>query len=677
MALIGGDGGRARERAGQAGLGFSRAARCVLALLVPLALVAACSQSEPQAPPSGEIVAPSMEERQGGAKYSPLDQINADNVDQLEIAWEYHTGEIDTSVGALAAFEDEPLIAENNLIICTITRRIIALDPATGEERWVYDPAGEIAGMRKCRGVSAWTDARAEAGAQCRTRLLFATADNRLIAIDARSGEPCAGFGEDGVVQMRASKPEVMAGEVTATSRPAIVNGVVVVGSTVADNQRSAAPSGRVLAYDARTGASRWEFDPLPRGRAHAASADWEGGTAGETGAANVWSTMSVDEALDIVYLPTTSPSPDFFGGERPGDNRFADSIVAVRGATGEVVWSFQFTHHNIWDYDTPTGPLLIDYPNAEGAMVPALVQLTKTGMVFIFDRATGAPLVPIEERAVPTDGTVPGEAALSPTQPFPVGMPALVPQGFEVDDAWGFTPFDRASCRERVEELRHGPLYTPPSEQGTILNPGSAGGANWGGGAYDPESHILVVPTARVAMVVTLIPRDSADAQVDQASIESSGAMTFPNAGAPYLTRAEPLMSSFGAPCSEPPWAALTGIDIVRREIVWEVPLGTIDRLAPIPIPVPLGTPGAGGPLVTAGGIAFIGYTLDHRFRAFDLRTGEVLWKSPSLQAPANSTPITYSVGGEQYVVITAGGHSMYGTERGDSVVAYRLRRR
>ncbi len=647
-------------------------------VLSPLLVLAACSRQGPAIeglPTEGPVSEFNQTAWQSANHYSPLDQINADNVSSLEVAWEFHTGEIDNRSEALVAFEDEPILVDGNLIICTISRRVIALDPATGEQRWEYDPGVEPTGMQKCRGVGVWTDARAAADAQCKTRIIWATTDNRIIAIDSRTGQACAGFGRDGAVQVEPSVPELFRGELTLGSRPAIVNGVIVVGSSVADNQRLNGPSGRVMAFDARTGAPRWQFDPLPRDASNPAARTWTNGTAGELSGANVWSTMSVDDERDLVFLPTTSPSGDFYGGNRPGDNLYADSLVALRGSTGEVVWHFQFVHHNVWDYDVPTAPQLIDYP-VNGEMVPALIQLTKQGFVFIFNRETGEPLTPIEERPVPQEGAIATEV-LSPTQPFPVDMPSITPQEFTEDDAWGFTPFDRGSCRDRVRELDHGPIYTPPSERGTIFMPGSSGGANWGGGAYDAASNILVVPTSRVPMVVRLIPREEGEHLIDQTSLETnSGPMTFPTLGSPYITSIEPMLSSFGAPCSAPPWAALTALNVVTREIVWEVPLGTIERLAPVPAPIALGTPGAGGPLATAGGIVFIGYSLDHRFRAFDMRSGEQLWQSDSLPAPATSTPITYEANGSQYVVIAAGGHSMYGPARSDTVVAYRLRR-
>lgn len=610
-------------------------------------------------------------QRQMGLKYSPLTQVNTSTVEKLQLVWEYHTGDIGNSKTALEAFEDEPSLIDGSLVVCTIWRRLIALDPETGKQRWVYDPKTDRSvGMRKCRGISAWVDRLAPPGSSCKTRIFMGTADYRLVAIDAHDGRPCSGFGTNGEVHMPVNKPQIFPGEVAAGSRPAVVNDVVVVGSTVADDQRLDSPSGRVLAYDARSGRQLWEFDPLPRDPSDPAAATWLNGTAGNEGGGNVWSEMAVDESLDLVYLPTTSPSIDFYGAARPGPNAYADSIVALQGTTGKVVWSFQFVHHNLWDYDTPSQPLLVDLPYNDKS-VPALVQNTKTGMIFIFNRKTGEPLIPFVERPVPQEGAVPGEW-LSPTQPFPVGMPALAPQKISADDAWGFMLFDKWKCRDKIDALNHGSIYTPPSLKGTILQPGAAGGPNWGGGAYDPKTHLMVVPSARVPMVVTLVPRGQAKLDQGQA-IETHGAMMFPSAGTPYMTRMEPLLSPLGAPCTAPPWAVLTAVDLVTGTKQWEVPLGSIEKLSPLPIPWELGTPGAGGPLVTAGGLVFIGYTLDNKLRAFDLQTGKTVWKT-ELPAAGTATPVTYEIKGEQYIVMAAGGHSMYGTTRGDSVVAYKL---
>ena len=402
----------------------------------------------------------------------------------------------------------------------------------------------------------------------------------------------------------------------------------------------------------------------------------WAKGSKG-FGAGNVWANMAADPALDLVYLPTTSPSGDFYGAERGGNNNYTSSVVALKGSTGQVVWHFQFVHHNIFDYDTPTEPLLIDLPQPGGGTVPALVQNNKTGLIFVFNRVTGEPLVPIEERPVPTGVAVPGEKP-APTQPVPRGMPALSPQGFSPEDAWGFTPIDRWLCRRKIGQYNYGPAFTPASEKGTIFSPSVGGGPNWGGGAYDPDSHLMVVPSNRVPTIVTLIPRAQAQLKKSQ-SIESGGAMIFPNAGAPFVPKVEPLLSPLGAPCSAPPWAALTAVDLVTHKIVWEVPLGSIKKMMPVSPPdsfdTNLGTPGAGGPLVTAGGLVFIGYTLDDTLRAFDLHSGKVLW-SADLPAAGIGVPVTYEAGGEQYIVIPAGGHSMYQSTMGDSVVAYKLKR-
>jgi quinoprotein glucose dehydrogenase len=647
----------------------SRTARVGRRLLFASLLFTSVSAPAPAA--AGQAAADTVH-RQLGTQYSSLKQINRKNVADLERAWEYHTGDLPAAgFKGLMSFEDEPTLVAGNLIICSVARRLTALDPASGRVRWTFDSKDSGMRYQKCRGISSWSDESAQPGTRCKTRLFLGTSDYRLIAIDAATGKPCADFGRDGVVAMPTSMPVLFREEVAAGSDPAVINDVVVVGSAVADNQRVDAPSGRVLAFDARTGAQRWEFDPVPRNAADPAMASWSKGTTKGFGQANVWSSMAVDPALDLVYLPTTSPSSDFYGAERPGDNRYTTSVVALQGSTGKVVWHQQLVHHNLWDYDIPTRPMLIDYPY-RGKMVPALVQNTKMGLVFIFDRVTGEPLVPMIERAVPQKGAVPGEV-LSPTQPFPEGMPSLMPLKFTPDDAWGFTYFDKKACREEIEQFDHGSIYTPISERGTIVNPSVGGGPNWGGGGYDPATNIMVVPTNRVPTIVKLIPLNAAKDVVAGGS-EAAMSMNFRISGSPYVVQVMPLLSPLKAPCSAPPWAALTALDIVRKKIIWQVPLGSLKKMLPIPLDIHYGTPGAGGPLVTAGGLVFIGYTLDNTFRAFDLATGEVLWET-DIPAAGTAVPVTYEVNGEQYVVITAGGHTMYKSTMGDAVVAYKLK--
>lgn len=620
---------------------------------------------------SAAVANPAADAHQAGTKYSPLAQINRDNVSQLEVAWQFNTGDLpDADYAGLFAFEDHPRLIGGNLIICTPKRRVIAIDAKTGENRWEFDPEDSPATTKKCRGVGYWED---ESGprddAHCRSRILLGTDDYRLLAIDARSGKPCTRFGESGAVKIPTNIPELFPGEVVASSDVAVVGDTVVVGSAVSDNQRVDAPSGRVMAYNARTGEYLWQFDPVPRDPNDPAMASWAQGTDG-FGQGNIWSSMAVDNDLGLVYLPTTSTSDDFYGGNRVGDNHYSTSVVALDGETGEVVWHQQLVHHNVFDYDLPTRPILIDYPS-NGEAVPALVQITKMGLVFVFDRATGEPLVPVVERPVSQDHAVPGEV-LSPTQPFPEGMPAVSPQRFSPDDVWGFTPFDEAACRRKTEQYRYGPIYTPPSLQGTLFMPGAGGGPNWGGGGWDPENHILVIPSNRIPSIIALIPREDAGG-LKGMRIKGRGNIEFENAGSAYAYEIDNLMSPLGAPCSEPPWAALTALDLVEKRILWEVPLGSIRELAPIPLDWDLGAPGAGSPLVTAGGLVFIGYTADSALRAFDLVTGEELWET-ALPASGTAVPITYEIDGEQYLVIPAGGHNLYSPDVGDAVIAYKL---
>lgn len=617
----------------------------------------------------------------GGTKYSALAQINRTNVERLEVAWTYRTGELERrgeTFERSQAFESTPILVDGALILCTPVARIVALDPVTGVQRWAFDPndpaAAGMAPWPKCRGVSQWVDDRSAPEAPCHRRILFGTWDFKAYAIDARTGKRCADFGEQGMVAFDPGKPLLESELIQVTSPPAIIGDLAVFGSFVLDGSRRDAPSGKVRALDARTGAIRWEFDPIPRDPGDPAVSTWGGDSAAVTGNANVWSIMSVDAARDLIFLPTTSPGPDFFGGLRPGENRYANSLVALRGTTGEVVWHFQISHHDLWDYDLPAQPILIDLER-DGLSVPAVVQLTKQGLVFVFKRETGEPLFPIEERPVPTD-VVDGEW-VSPTQPIPTAPPPLVAQGMWPEDAWGFTPIDRWLCRRKIEQLRHGPIYTPPSLAGTIVMPSYGGGANWGGGAWDPQRRLLVVPTAHFATVARLVARagDRQDAVNPVEKIDLNKVVVFEQAGTPYRVESELLSSPLGVPCTPPPWGRLTAVDLGAGTIRWQVPLGTLEKLLPVPLPLELGTPNAGGAIVTAGGLAFIAASLDNQFRAFDIDTGAVLWHT-ELPAGGQATPMTYEQAGRQYLVIAAGGHAIYQSTPGDYVIAYALPR-
>jgi quinoprotein glucose dehydrogenase len=433
-----------------------------------------------------------------------------------------------------------------------------------------------------------------------------------------------------------------------------------------------------VRAFDARSGAPRWTFDPVPRSPADPAWSGWTPDAAQGTGGANVWGPMSADPARDLVFLPTSGPSPDYYGGTRPGDNRYADSIVALRGTTGAVVWHFQTVHHDVWDYDNSAQPTLVEL-SRDGRPFPAVVQATKTGMLYIFHRETGEPYFPIEERPVPQGG-VPGER-LSPTQPFPVKPPPLVPHGFSDADFWGITPWERRRCIEHYRNARRGPIFTPPSLEGTIIVPSTAGGVTWGGVAVDPRSNVLVTNVLRMAHYAQLIP--VAQAGVTGGTVEENmmGAAAILY-GTPYALKQSALLAPPASLCTAPPFAELVAVDLGRGEILWRAPLGTWERSLPppmagapfsLPLPLRWGTPTFAGPLVTAGGLVFIGATGDDSFRAFDVRDGRELWSS-RLPTGAFALPMSYEVNGRQYVVVAAGGHAFVYPKAGDLVRAWAL---
>jgi quinoprotein glucose dehydrogenase len=619
-----------------------------------------------------------------GGRWSRLNQINRTNVPQLALAWRVRTGEADSAhaTAERTSFEATPIVLDGTMYLSTPTGRVLALEPETGRIRWTFDPRIDRSveyGDFTSRGVSAWTDRRAPAGRACRQRIILATIDGRLIALDPTTGTPCAGFGRKGSVNLRRGlrNPPFEPAEHEVTSPPAVVNDVIVVGSAIADNNRTDAASGEVRAYDARTGELRWSWDPVPQNPRDPAWRTWEGKDAHRTGGANAWSVIAADPARDLVVVPTSSASPDYFGGARLGRNDYANSVVALRASTGAVVWHFQTVHHDLWDYDNASPPALVTVRRA-GREIPAVLQATKTGMLFVLHRETGEPLFPVEERPVPAS-TVPGERAW-PTQPFS-SLPPLSPHGgLHPDSVWGATEADRAACRTMVAGLRNEGIFTPPSLEGTLVIPSNVGGAHWGGLAYDPEREVAVAPVNTLAAVVQLIPQDSPVAATLREESSRLGYELNRMEGTPYFMRRRLLLAPSRAPCTPPPFGKLVAVSLQSGQRLWDVPLGSIQSLVQGSDSAAaslsnLGSPNLGGPIATAGGLVFIAATLDRHLRAFDIETGRELWKAP-LPAGGKATPMTYQGrDGRQYVVIAAGGDGeVFG--KGDELLAFALPR-
>ena len=609
----------------------------------------------------------------GGMRYSPLTQINRENVAQLKVAWTFHTGDISDGSGGRkrSGFETTPILVDGTLYLTTGFNRVIALDPETGKQRWAYDPLLEQIrdfgdGLIN-RGVATWVDPARGEGKLCHRRIYEATLDARLIALDAATGAPCPDFGASGQVSLR-NVARYLAGQYHMTSAPTVIDDVVVVGSAINDNSRVDMPSGVVRGFDARTGALRWSWEPLPPNDSNDASAKKNGEKIWRTGAGNAWSTIVADPERDLVFVPTGSASPDYYGGLRLGDDKWANSVVALRAKTGELVWGFQLVHHDLWDYDSGSPPLLATIVH-EGKKIPVVVQGNKTGFLYVLNRDTGVPIFPVEERPVP-QSDIPGEVT-SPTQPFPTAPPALVRQRYSADDAWGITPADREACHAMMQGLRSEGVFTPPSVQGTLTVPGNVGGMNWSGYAFDPQNGLLVVSANNLPARVRMISQFKIDDDADKNTDTSHGEYGWQR-GAPFGMFRQFMFSPSGLPCVPPPWGTLAAVDMATGTIRWQVPLG---EMAPGK-PVPPGAINLGGPILTASGLVFIAGTWDPVIRAFDVETGKEIWKG-QLPASGHAMPMTYQMraNGKQYVVIAAGGHAKVEEEpQGDSLVAFTL---
>jgi membrane-bound PQQ-dependent dehydrogenase (glucose/quinate/shikimate family) len=606
-------------------------------------------------------------------RFSPLAQITSANVEQLQPAWTYHMRI--AQPGMKSTMEATPIMIGDSLYTCTQTNMIIALDPETGQERWRFDPHFKELNQNPiatCRGVAYF---RAPGASECAERIISATYTAKLFAVDARSGRLCRSFGQNGFVNLMAGLGTVPSGLYRISSAPTIVRGNIVLGGFVMDAQSIDVASGVVRAYDAVTGRFAWAWDIGRPG-------DSREPPAGQTytrSTPNSWAPMSGDEQLGLVYVPTGNASPDHWGGNRtPEMEKYASSLVALDALTGTPRWSFQTVHHDLWDYDVPSAPTLLDV-RFGGRTIPAAIQPTKRGEVFVLDRRTGVPIFPVKERAVPQRGVVSGER-LSPTQPYSVGMASFAGPDLRESDMWGLTPLDQLACRITFRRLRYEGRETPPGTDPSLIYPSVGGGMNWGGISVDPTRRVMIVNSLHYGTIVQLVPRKEADRLLAHAS----GAMfdytvPLPQKGAPYAVRLYGMNSPLAAPCNKPPYGKLSAVDLDTGKLIWSRPFGSARDTGPLGIasrlPIQMGMPNFGGSITTAGGIVFIGATQDRTFRAFDINNGRLLW-STRLPAGGNATPMTYlsPKSGRQFVVIVASGYIPIGSKIGDAVVAYAL---
>ena len=669
-----------------------------------------------------------------GQRYSPLAQITPDNVNRLQVAWTYETGQVrDENDPQETTYEVTPLMVNDTVYICTPFSTVIALDPVSGKEKWRFDPKLKLPPRQTtqhmtCRGVSyqqisperlppevalapdqAQHDVKENTEVQqsvdevttqaagvpqnvvtgeakpdspnprvdreqppirvtltreCMKRLFVPTSDGRLISISADSGKICPGFGgQDGTVNLWANMPNVTPGSFYSTSPPVVTENLVIVAGAVNDNVATTSPSGVIRAYNAFTGALVWNFDskkpdettPIPNGETYSNNAP------------NSWSVASYDPKLGLVYFPMGNESPDQFGANRgPNTERFSSSILALHADTGKVAWVFQTIHHDLWDYDVPAQPSLVDL-TVGGQDVPTLVAPTKQGEVFVLNRATGKPVLPVEEEPAP-QGAVDGDHT-APTQPH--SAVSFRPAPLREADMWGATLIDQLYCRIRFRQLRYDGAFTPPSLNGSIVYPGNFGVFNWGALAVDPQRDIAFAMPVYLAFTSQLIHRPDDTTRV----VSQKGAPVFnENFGAPYAAKMGPFYSFLQLPCQQPPWGYVAGVDLRTGKTVYRHVNGTVRDLSPLPLPFEMGVPGIGGPIVTAGGVAFLSGTMDNYVRGYDLRTGREIWRS-RLPAGGQATPATYrAADGRQYLVVVAGGHGSTGTKAGDAIIAYAL---
>lgn len=653
----------------------------------------------------------------GGSRYAPVDQINRENVDELKVAWTFRTGE---KQHRGSQDQNTPMQVGDTVYVCTPTNVVIAVDADTGREKWRADPKVKPAFWNRCRGVGYWDGTQPKvalagvapvaasppakgaaptakatpvakaapapktatpavqtaaapgpAAPLCTRRVISSTINAQLIALDAQTGQRCPGFGVNGMVSLATGIGQMKPGFYFQTSTPTVIGDNVIIGGWVIDNQELAEPSGVVRAFNVVTGELAWAWD---LGNPAIDKLPPEGQTY-TRGTPNVWSTAAFDPELGLIYLPVGNATPDYWGSHRSmASEAYSSSVVAIDAATGKMRWTFQTVHHDVWDYDVPSQPMLIDFP-VKGGTAPALVQLTKRGQIFVLDRRDGKPLTRVVEVRVP-GGAEPGEWVF-PTQPYSVEMPTVGVEKLTEKMMWGATPLDQLACRINFLRVRYEGDFTPPGspERPSLQYPGNAGGMNWGSGAFDARRGLLIVSDVRMPQTVALSRSSKPEIALSRADKDRPP----PSLKAiPYKAKNDWFLSPVFAPCVQPPHGMITAIDVRTRKIVWQVPAGTAEAQAPFGLkshlPIPIGTIGVGGPITTAGGVTFRAATSDAYLRAYDNATGKVLWQA-ALPVQASGTPMTYvsPKTGKQYVVISAGG-AMMSRGKGDYVVAYAL---
>ena len=602
-----------------------------------------------------------------GQRYSPLAQITTDNVDKLKVAWTYQTGDVKLpdDVGE-TTYQVTPLKVGDTLYLCTPHNWAIAIDAKTGQEKWKFDPNAGLNPDRQhqtCRGVTYYADPAATAGTECAARVYLPTSDARLIALDAASGKVCESFADRGMLRLEAGMPYNPAGYYYSTSPPVIAQGKIIIGGAVNDNYSIQSPSGVIRAFDVNTGALVWNWDsgnpaqtaPIGPGESYTANSP------------NSWSVFSVDEQMGLVYIPLGNQVPDQIGiGRSESVEKYSSSIVALDINTGADRWVRQTVHHDLWDMDVPAQPVLVDITR-DGTTVPALVGPTKQGDIYVLDRRTGQPILPVEE--IPAPGGAIEDDFTAPTQPL--SSLSFRPPRLEEKDMWGVTLIDQMMCRIAFHKLKYDGQYTPPSLQGTLVYPGNFGTFNWGSVAVDPERQVMFGMPTYLAFTSRLVPRDQVP-PTEQSQKGSEQGLNR-NDGAAYGVYMGPFLSPLGIPCQAPPWGTVAGADLRTGKIAYQHRNGTVMDMTPLPLPFKVGVPGIGGPMITKGGVVFLGAAVDNYLRAYDLTTGEELWKA-RLPAGGQATPMTYEADGRQYVVMVAGGHGSVGTKPGDYVIAYTL---